>query len=122
MVQSQSGANFTLQYDNGALTEAACGANLNPSTTPFNGISNTTTTDAYPSVINGLIYCTGNLVTASKHSTVRGVIVGAGTFSSSSGTLDLTYDPTYATNPPPGFYQTPVRMVQSSGTWAQGVN
>ena len=122
MVQSQAGANFTLQYDNAALTESSCGTNLNPPGTPYNGISNNTQTDSYPSIINGLIYSTGNLVTASKHSTVKGVIVCAGSMSSSSGTLDLTYDSTYVTNPPPGFYQTPVKMVVSGGTWAQGVN
>ena len=53
---------------------------------------------------------------------VVGVIVCAGSYSSSSGTFDLTYDSTYANNPPPGFYQTPVRMVVSGSSWAQGVN
>lgn len=122
MVQSQLGANFTLQYDTAVLSENSCAVNFNPSTTPYNGVSNTTTTDTYPSVINGLIYCSGNLVTASKHSTVKGVIVCGGSLSSSSGTLDMTYDSTYANNPPPGFYQTPVKMVVSGTTWAQGVN
>lgn len=122
MVQSTLGANFTLQYDTAVLSESSIGANLNPSTTPYNGVSNSTMTDSYPSVINGLIYCSGNLVTATKHSVVKGVIVCAGSLSSSSGTVDLTYDSTYANNPPPGFYQTPVRMVVSGSTWAQGVN
>lgn len=122
MVQSVSGGSFTLQYDSAALSEGTANTNLNPAGTPYNGVSNTTKTDSFPSVINGLIYCSGGLVTATNHSTVKGVIVCGGGLSSSSGTLDLSYDGTYAANPPPGFYQTPVRMVVSPGTWSQGVN
>jgi len=121
LVQSTSGSAFALNYSNAALVEAAVGVNLNPPSTPYNGVSNTTTTDAYPSQIAGLMYFSGNL-TVSNYATVRGTVIANGSLTFASGTLSITYDPTYASLPPPGFYQTPCKMVVSTPTFAQGSN
>src|SRR6185437_12587397 len=49
-----------LNYTNSLLSESSAG-NLNPASTPYNGTSNTTATDSYPSTIQGLVYATGNV-------------------------------------------------------------
>jgi len=121
LVQSAIGSSFALQYTNAAISESSIGVNLNPPSTPYNGISNTTTTDAYPSVIAGLVYCSGALSVA-NYVTIKGVLVVNGGLTWTSGTMSLTWDNLYSHNPPPGFYQTPVPMVVVSGSLAQVVN
>lgn len=121
LVQSTLGSNFALQYTNVALFEANLGVNFNPPSTPYNGVSNTTTTDAYPSLMNGLIYCSGGL-SLTNDLTIKGVLVVNGGMTWTTGTLGLTWDNLYMRNPPPGFYQTPVPMVVVGGSLAQVVN
>ena len=121
LVQSVTGASFGLQYSNAALSESSAGVNLNPPSTPYNGTSNTTTTDSFPSLINGLIYCSGDLA-ASNYVTVNGVLIVNGGLTWTAGTMSLTYSGIYAKNPPAGFYQVPVPMIVSSPSFAQTAN
>jgi hypothetical protein len=104
-----------------ALNESSAG-NLNPSGTPYNGTSNTSSTDSYPSIIQGLVYISGNaaMVSGSTNS-FRGNFIVSGRLSV-QGTLNVTYDPTWYQKPPPGFFNTPPPMVVSTGTWARLVN
>jgi len=108
-------------FTSAPLTESTAG-NLNPPGTPYNGISNTTTTDSYPSLIQGLVYVSGNpSFTASASATIKGNLITAGILSV-QGTLNITYDPTSNQSPPPGFFTTPPPMLVSPGTWARVVN
>ena len=101
------------------LDEATAG-NLNPPGTPYNGVSNSTATDTYPSVIKGLVYVSGNVI-ENNNTTLVGCLVIGGTLNVGQN-FTINYDPTFANNPPPGFVVTPPPMVISPGTWSQGVN
>lgn len=109
---------ITFQFNTNTLAEAA-GKNFNPPGAPYNGVSNTTTTDTYPSIINGLVYVSGNLIMKNNNALGGPLIVGGGLFS--DNTITTTYDATYLTNPPPGFFDPPP-MKPSSSSWAQTVN
>lgn len=53
--------------------------NLNPSGTPYLGVSDSDTADSYPSMIEGVVFVTGNLyVTSSSDATVEGVVLVGG--------------------------------------------
>ena len=109
--------NIKFNIPNGSLSESTTGANFNPPGTPYNGVSNTTNTDTYPSQFQGLVYVSGNL-TSAQYFTMNGVVIAGGTFTS-TGVFSPTYAVTWYNNPPPGFYVTPVKMVVSPSTWAQ---
>jgi hypothetical protein len=107
-------------FTSAPLAETTAG-NLNPPGTPYNGVSNTTASDSYPSIIQGLVYVSGNVsLTSGASATFKGNLITAGTLSV-QGTLNMTYDPSNQT-PPPGFFTTPPPMVVSPGTWARVVN
>ena len=109
---------ITFAYDANTLNEAA-GKNYNPPGTPYNGVSNVTTNDTYPSVLNGLVYVSGNL-TLKNNNTLGGPLIVGGTVTSANN-LIVKYDSTYLINPPPGFFDTPP-MKPSASSWAQTVN
>ena len=73
--------------------------NYNPTSTPYNGVSDTTYSTTYPSEIDGLVYVSGNLTT-SNAPTFKGIVLVGGTVTV-SGTLNLTYDATSYNTPPP---------------------
>ena len=106
MVQCVAGSSLSLQYTNAPLAASAI------------GVSGTQT---YASAINGLIYCSGD-VTVANTVTITGVLIANGALTCSGGTMNLTYNGIYDKNPPPGFCQTPVRMVPAGGTFAQATN
>jgi hypothetical protein len=68
-------------------------------------------------VIKGLTYISGNLTTTTNP-TFNNLIVG-GTLSC-GGTLNATFDSSFANNPPPGFYT--VQMQTQGGSWTQPAN
>jgi len=91
--------------------------NFNPSGTPYNGISNSTTTDLnYTSAIQGLVYVSGN-VSTSGSSSISMLMVSGSLSSVSGSTVTFAYSSTYQNNPPPGF--TSSKMDISSLSWKQ---
>jgi len=111
--------NMTFNIPAGALSEATFLANFNPPGTPYNGISNLTNTDTFPSQFQGVVYVSGS-ITNGQSFVVKGVVVAGASFTS-NGQFTPTYDATSYNSPPPGFYVTPVKMVPSMATWAQYV-
>jgi hypothetical protein len=110
-----------LNYTNALLSESSAG-NLNPASTPYNGTSNSTATDSYPSAIQGLVYASGSVsIKNSSNVTIHGILIAGGSLSV-QGTLNLNYDSTCYKNPPPGFFYLPPPMIVSPGTWARVVN
>lgn len=112
--------NFTIKMANSTLNEAGATGNLNPASTPYpfvGGASDTNTTDKFPSAINGLVYVSGNLTT-STNPCIGSLIVGGAM--TCSGTLSLSPNTIYQTNPPPGFRTLAISVL--SGTWKQLVN
>jgi hypothetical protein len=109
-----------------ALSESALATNFNPSGTPYNGSSDTDTADTYPSSIGGLLYISGNAV-LQGHNAVQGAIAVGGTLGMTlnattgvAARLDLAYDGTYYTTPPPGF-AAPTAMIVTPGSLVQVV-
>src|SRR5262249_45424615 len=84
---------MTFQYDTTPVSESSASRNFNPPSTPYNGVSNSTTSDTYPSILNGLVYISGNLSTKNSNALGGPVIVG-GTFTA-NGSISLKYDSTY---------------------------
>ncbi len=111
-------ANISIQFDNNTLNEGA-GKNYNPPGTPYNGVTNSTTTDVYPGAINGLIYVSGN-AWMSKDTVVNGAIVVGGALAIDDNPV-ITWDASLLSNPPAGFFDSPPMKVVST-TWAQSVN
>ncbi len=98
--------------------------NFNPPGMPYNGVTNSNTTDSYPSKICGLIHVRGKLL-ISGPSRVDGAIMVDSTDATASVKItdnpQINYDPTLFTNPPMGYTKT-VQMVPAAGTWAQIVD
>lgn len=104
-----------------SLSEAVLATNFNPASTPYNDVTDSDTTDVYPSVISGLIYTSVDLDTAAGLF-VEGVVVVGNAFNAAAGAnIDLTYQPTYLETPPPGFALPPIMKIVE-GSWRQVVD
>jgi hypothetical protein len=111
---------MTIKQGKADLPEGGAKGNLNPAGTPYpylTGTSNTNSTDKYPSVIDGLVYVSGDLATSADPAIDNLVVGGAW---SAGGTMTLNAKALYQTNPPPGFRT--VNMGPLAGTWKQVVN
>lgn len=97
--------NLTISLSSSLLSEGAIGNNLNPTGTPYSGVTPTTNStmwDTYPSTVQGLLYATGNL-TFSGTNTLVGLITAGGNVSVTGGSTQLSFRNTYSNTPPPGF-------------------
>ncbi len=108
-----------ISLNNAPLSETTLAVNFNPPGTPYEGVQDTNTTQSYPSVLKGLIYVSGDLTTTVNPVFDGAVVVGGAV--NVSNALDLTYQPTFLNNPPPGFTAAP-RMVVTPDSWRQVVN
>lgn len=103
-----------------ALGEATYGINFNPPGTPYpyiGGNANATASDAFPSIINGMIYCGGNLTLPSNTSpTFNGSIVASKQLILNASSVNLTYNNTSYVTPPPGFTASQPALLVIPGT------
>ena len=124
-------SNYPCLMVNGGLTITCNGSylneggsqNFNPPGTPYpypSGTSNSTSGDAYPAAIQGLIYVAGSLSVQGTELATNVIVVGGAFSTSNSPSLYLSYDPTYYKNPPPGFGI--IQMIPSPGSWQQVVH
>lgn len=106
---------MTLNMDSTDLSEGS--ANMNPTGAPYQGVTDSDTTDKYPSMISGLIYVSGNL-TIDGSTTIYGPVLCAKaiTFKGSPVLYPVTPGPT-----PPGF-STAGGFAPVSGSWARVTN
>jgi hypothetical protein len=115
-------ADLVLQYS-GSLSESTAGVNLNPAGVPYQGVTDSDTTDTYTCEIVGLIHTRGAL-TLNSSPRVRGVIIAESTAGSDAvdvgGTPQITYDPTLWASPPMGYMKS-VTMSFQPGSWRQVV-
>ncbi len=113
---------ITLSLSASSLSEIAENVNFNPPGAPFpfvGGSADTSKDDTYTSVIDGLVYASGN-ITVGGNTTVD-MIVGGGTFTMNAlSTLTIRDEATYAADPPPGFYT--VKMTPRAGSWSYVVD
>ncbi len=89
--------------------------NFNPPSTPYKADWDDDMLDAYPTMIRGLVYVSGD-VTTSLRPAFDGVLV-VGMTLNTSGNLRLSYQSIYLNNPPPGFVSPKVNAVH--GSWRQ---
>lgn len=110
---------LTLNTSSTPLSEASLAYNFNPASTPYQGQSDSANDDVYPSVLAGLVYCSGSM-TISGQVNVRGAVI-AGVAATVNGALSIAYDPVYFTAAPPGFRSAP-QMVVRPGSWRRLVD
>jgi len=106
------------------LSEAGLATNFNPPGAPYQGVTNTTITDSYPSEIRGLVHVTGSVL-FSQSSKVRGAILCESAAPADAvrcnTTAEIVYDPNLYANPPEGYTQA-VNMVVQQGSWQASVD
>jgi Tfp pilus assembly protein PilX len=107
-----------------ALSEATMNANFNPTGSPYpyvGGLQDTDTTDAYPSLIKGIIYSTQN-VQIQGQTSVEGTVVANQNVTVQGTAVNLKYNSTWLNNPPPGFdLGTTKKMQITAGSWKRVV-
>ncbi len=113
--------NLTWKTNSTVLSDnATTPINFNPPGVPYpynfglgGGTSNSTYTDSYPTRITGIVYASGT-IDGNSNAVFTGCIITPGGWAP-SGSFDLTYDPVYYQNPPPGFLSTTLAPI--GGTW-----
>jgi hypothetical protein len=99
-----------------SLDESVIGVNLNPADTPYQGDSNTTATDQYPTVVSGAIV-------SSRDIRLEGVASYSGPIMSDDDirvdcpNLSIQFPSDMLLNPPPGFYEDPPKMLFNSSAY-----
>jgi hypothetical protein len=99
------------------LSEDVAGISYNPPGTPYEGQEDTDIADTYPTVIKGLVYVSGNVISFDNPA-FDGVLVVGNTMTIQQ-LLDVNYQSTYLTNPPPGFRTGGVMQIVR-GSWRRG--
>jgi hypothetical protein len=103
------------------LTESSTGVNFNPSGTAYpypGGASNSNTTDSYPSIIDGLVYVSGNVTDGSQPSyPVLDLLVVGGAYDANQDTITFNYTTNYLNAPPPGFASGGGQVIPTTGSW-----
>lgn len=98
-----SNANFTIQATNRVLSERENGMSFNPAGAPSDDFGqDSDTNEIYPSEIRGMVVVENNL-TYLNNGLVRGALVVGNDLTSTSGSLEVAYQPDSLLNPPPGF-------------------
>jgi hypothetical protein len=101
------------------VSESTVGRNLNPPSTPYKGVSNSTTGDVYPSRLEGLFYATGRIRIRQPRPVLLGTFV-SGADVVFENTYGVTYDSRVEEYPPPGFRTGP-EYVMVPGSWKRVV-
>lgn len=92
-----------------SLSEATIGVNLNPVTSPYLGVSDTNASGTYPSVINGPIVSTADIL-LNGLSTLSGPVLSGTNIHVTSSNLNINFPSDMILNPPPGFFADPPKM------------
>lgn len=104
------------------INEASIGANLNPPGTPYQGASNTTMLDTYPSQLNGLVHIMmpplnllASRVEVADTMNFTGTLLCEGRVHINAKGISLNFSPDLYANPPSGYYS--IKMVPDPTTW-----
>jgi hypothetical protein len=118
IVKGQTGSTVDLNGFSNPLSESSTDTNFNPLLSPYNGVSNLTKNDSYPSEIRGLVHVIGAGTTTNMGSNcnVVGVVITEGSCMLGSNAR-INFDPSIYTNRPNGYTDLngPPRAVM--GTW-----
>ena len=117
--------NLELQFTggDGLLSEAAESLNFNPTSAPYNGMSDGDAADVYPSEIRGLVHATGTVLIGQTIRVVGAVIANSTAAFDAidiNANAELLHEPSLVTTPPL-WYTQKVRMVPIKGSLRQVV-
>jgi hypothetical protein len=101
------------------LSESTNAKNYNPTGAPYEGVTDTDTSDTYPNEIRGLIHVTGSL-SLQQTARIVGTVVCNGIVTC-DGTNTIVYDSSVVTCPPNGYTYVD-GMAISPGSWKQVVD
>lgn len=108
-------------FDSTAPLAEAYWRNYNPASTPYQGLSDSDTSDEFPTQIKGLIYVSGN-VTLDSQPTFFGSIIAGGNIVA-NGTVSMIENTAFLDDTPPGFKATTGgRMAPVPGSVERVVN
>lgn len=110
---------ITIKTAAAGLSESSINQNFNPPLTPYpypTGSEDDDVTDAYPSIIRGLIYSKDNLV-FSEAPTIDGVVLVERDIQANATSLDLRYNAIFLNDPPPGFDVVERKLELVPGSW-----
>lgn len=100
------------------LSEAAAGANFNPASSPYAGVSNSTSLDTYPAMLRGLVYVQGTTASATLDDNLYLVGTAIADDDWTLNSCRVENDPFILANPPSGFIN-PNRIEADLSTWRQ---
>lgn len=98
------------------LDESVIGVNLNPTNTPYQGSTNTTATDRYPTVVSGAMVCFRDILLDGV-ATYSGPIMSNQNIVVDCPTLSIQFPSDMLLNPPPGFFDDPLLMRINSSSY-----
>jgi len=118
VVLATAACSVTLSGSTRNLSEASENCNFNPSTTPYNGQSDTDETDLYPSQIRGIIHITGQLTSTilNNNVSILGTVISESSLTMQTG-AKITYDSTVITSPPTPYRTGTASMMPVPGSW-----
>lgn len=91
------------------LDESVLGVNLNPMNTPYQGTTNTTATDRYPTVVSGAMVSFRDILLDGV-ATYSGPIMSNQNIVVDCPSLSIQFSSDMLLNPPPGFFEDPPKM------------
>lgn len=105
-------------YPNLTLNESNSNKNFNPIGAPYNGSTDTDTSDSYPSEIQGLIHVNGD-VELRQQGNYRGAVLVQGIVNVNGGSPTIIWDSNLIDNPPWGYSSTPksTSMIVQRQSW-----
>lgn len=106
------------------LSESTFGVNLNPDGTPYpyvGGTTNANASDGFPTTMNGLIYCGGDLTLTGAPS-FTGCLIAAGKIVGNGPSARINYGNGSYIAPPPGFGTTTPAVYALPGSWQRVVH
>lgn len=116
LVRTSLTSTVTLKNADARISESSINANLNPPASPYQGFSNSTQTDFYPTGIRGLIHVMGPGTTTLKDPvSIVGTVLSEGPIIIDKNT-SVTIDPSL-TSAPPKWYAGPAMMRVRPGSY-----
>lgn len=109
---------INIRSSENSLDEDDWNTNFNPSTLPYNGVSDWDTSDEYPNEIRGLVHVLDDLLLKGS-SLIRGAIIATDDVEV-DGNISIIYDPSLYSNPPIGYANMSMEIAQ--GGWKRVVN
>jgi len=99
-----------------ALSEAGTGVNFNPAGLPYDGVTDSDTSDTYsPSVIKGLVHVVTGPLTIRQITRIEGCVILAGSSVTTGNNATIVYNPNLALYPPKRYRSYRLNIVP--GTW-----